>query len=100
MEGELWEGWLDRKGSALLQPWTRRFVVLCSETISQYDSEQRLQCKGSLILDGSTRIMYVDWPNSGVQNSDFRFCVATKKVGTTCSFFQSKQYIQSNRPSY
>eukprot|EP00601_Ochromonadales_sp_CCMP2298_P015276 CAMPEP_0173235780 /NCGR_PEP_ID=MMETSP1142-20121109/11056_1 /TAXON_ID=483371 /ORGANISM="non described non described, Strain CCMP2298" /LENGTH=396 /DNA_ID=CAMNT_0014166139 /DNA_START=27 /DNA_END=1213 /DNA_ORIENTATION=+ len=75
----LWEGWLDRKGSALLQPWTRHFIVLSSDMIRHYLDEQRTQCKGQLALDESTRIMYVDVPSTGAQQSDFRFCVATKQ---------------------
>ena len=69
----VYAGWLERKGTSMITPWTRRWVVLKKDNAKHYMDEKMTQFKGELKLDETTRVILVDQ----VHYSTYKFCLST-----------------------
>jgi hypothetical protein len=70
--GIIYAGWLERKGTSMMTPWTTRWVVLTLDKVQHY-KEDKTTLKGELVLDDTSRVIIAD--NDSYNN--FRFAVAT-----------------------
>ena len=70
----VYAGWLERKGTSMLTPWTTRWVVLTDNSVKHYKDDQAgTSAKGELKLDETTRIILAE--SEGYNN--YRFAIAT-----------------------
>jgi hypothetical protein len=69
----VYAGWLDRKGTSMITPWTTRWVVLTLDSVKHYSDDQMTKLKGELIVDDTTRIIIAE--NETYNN--YRFAITT-----------------------
>lgn len=62
-ERVLLKGWIDRKGGSLMNPWTKRFVVLTTCKVEVYKDDHCNGLKTRIIIDNTARIVVLSAPS-------------------------------------
>jgi len=75
LDNVVYAGWLERKGSSMISPWSQRWVVLTLRNVRVYKDEKQLELKGELTVDEKTRVLFLEQP----VNNFYRFAIVNLK---------------------
>lgn len=73
--GTVYAGWLERKGTSLISPWSQRWVEMTYSQIRVYKDERLSELKGQLTVDAKTRVLFVEQ----AVNNMYRFSIVNLK---------------------